>query len=96
MGAGGDDAGVQRIDHIGGFPFSRAQAGASTLQSRLAMSLLAGVAVTERLTGRADIRIDDGSYGVTSVDLRTAGGDLVMTLPPPPHLEGLLPSRLMP
>ncbi|MCS3880397.1 uncharacterized protein (TIGR00369 family) [Gordonia amarae] len=67
------------FDHIGGFPFSRAQAGASTLQSRLAMSLLAGVAVTERLTGRADIRIDDGSYGVTSVDLRTAGGDLVMT-----------------
>ena len=67
------------FDHIGGFPFSRAQAGASTLQSRLAMSLLADVAVTERLAGRADIQIDDGSYGVTSVDLRTAGGDLVMT-----------------
>ncbi|MBD0021152.1 PaaI family thioesterase [Gordonia pseudamarae] len=68
------------FDHVGGFPFFLAQEdGASTLQSRLSMSLLADVAVTERLTGRAEVRTDDGTYGVSTVDLRTAAGRLCVT-----------------
>ncbi|WP_026917313.1 PaaI family thioesterase [Gordonia shandongensis] len=57
------------FDDIGGLPFFFADTGASSMQSRLSMSMLHRPAVDEVLSARADLRMMDPAYGTTSVTI---------------------------
>ncbi len=65
------------FDDLGGLPFFVAEPG-SSMQSRLSMSMVERPAVDEELTATAELAMAAGDYGATSVQIRGAGGRLLM------------------
>lgn len=61
------------FDHLGGFPFFRTHLS-GTLQARLSLSMLGHVDVDDRLTGTARLRMNEGGFGSTAVEIATSTG----------------------
>lgn len=66
------------FDDLAGVPYFRSQTEGTTLQARLSMSALGRIGVEERMSGRSQVRISEGGYGVTTIELDDAAGQVKM------------------